>query len=230
MAADLADSPVTVNVLLPGGATDTGMIPDDTPAETRERPLDPAITGPRSSGSPRRRRPGSTTSGSSPSSPSTGWPRDERLGARSSASRASRRVRPTAPAAILAPCCNPCEREAARLCGVTPTHDHLRMRLVVIAVATVFLDAAASVIVFLFERDADGTAITTLGDSVFWTSTQLLTVSSQLPNPISTPARVFDIFLQAYAITVVAMLAGSFGAFFHRRGIERDPLDSSAGA
>src|SRR5829696_2169585 len=71
---------------------------------------------------------------------------------------------------------------------------------------------------------ADGTEITTLGDSLFWTSTQLLTVSSQLPNPISTPARVFDVFLQAYTITVVAMLAGSFGAFFHRRGIERDPL------
>jgi len=46
MAADLADSPVTVNLLLPGGATDTGMIPDDTPAEARERLLDPAIMGP----------------------------------------------------------------------------------------------------------------------------------------------------------------------------------------
>jgi NAD(P)-dependent dehydrogenase (short-subunit alcohol dehydrogenase family) len=46
MAADLADSPVTVNLLLPGGATDTGMIPDDTPAEAREQLLDPAIMGP----------------------------------------------------------------------------------------------------------------------------------------------------------------------------------------
>jgi NAD(P)-dependent dehydrogenase (short-subunit alcohol dehydrogenase family) len=27
MAADLADSPVRVNMLLPGGATDTGMVP-----------------------------------------------------------------------------------------------------------------------------------------------------------------------------------------------------------
>ena len=46
MAADLADSPVTVNLLLPGGATDTGMIPDDMPADARERLLDPAIMGP----------------------------------------------------------------------------------------------------------------------------------------------------------------------------------------
>jgi hypothetical protein len=113
--------------------------------------------------------------------------------------------------------------------GVTPTHEHLRSRLVFITVATVILGAVASVLVFFFERHADGTEITTLGDSVFWTSTQLLTVSSQLPNPISTAARVLDVFLQAYAISVVAMLAGSFGAFFHRRGIERDPLDDSRG-
>lgn len=46
MAADLAGSPVTVNLLLPGGATDTGMIPDDMPAAARERLLDPAIMGP----------------------------------------------------------------------------------------------------------------------------------------------------------------------------------------
>jgi hypothetical protein len=108
--------------------------------------------------------------------------------------------------------------------GVTPTHEHLRSRLVVLLLASMLLDAVASVLVLLFERHAQGTGITTLEDAVFWTSTQLLTVSSQLPNPISTPARVLDVLLQAYAISVVAMLAGSFGAFFHRRGVERDPL------
>ena len=47
MAADLADSPVTVNILLPGGAgTDTGMVPADAPPEVRERLLDPAVMGP----------------------------------------------------------------------------------------------------------------------------------------------------------------------------------------
>jgi NAD(P)-dependent dehydrogenase (short-subunit alcohol dehydrogenase family) len=45
MAADLRDTPVTVNILLPGGATETGMLP------TEHRPpglqaLDPAIMGP----------------------------------------------------------------------------------------------------------------------------------------------------------------------------------------
>jgi NAD(P)-dependent dehydrogenase (short-subunit alcohol dehydrogenase family) len=46
MAADLADTPVTVNLLLPGGATNTGMIPDEMPAEVRRGLLDPAIMGP----------------------------------------------------------------------------------------------------------------------------------------------------------------------------------------
>jgi hypothetical protein len=113
--------------------------------------------------------------------------------------------------------------------AATPTHEHLRSRLIFLFVATVILDAVASLLILGFERHAAGTKITTFGDSVFWTSTQLLTVSSQLPNPISTPARGLDVFLQAYAISAVAMLAGSFGAFFHRRGMERDPQGSSEG-
>jgi hypothetical protein len=113
--------------------------------------------------------------------------------------------------------------------GATPTHEHLRARISFVVVATLLLDAVASVLILSFERHASGTAITNLGDAVFWTSTQLLTVSSQLPNPISTPARVLDVFLQAYAISVVAVLAGSFGAFFHRRGLERDPVGIPSG-
>jgi gluconate 5-dehydrogenase len=46
MAADLAGTRVTVNMLLPGGPTATGMVPEDTPPEVRERLLDPAVMGP----------------------------------------------------------------------------------------------------------------------------------------------------------------------------------------
>jgi NAD(P)-dependent dehydrogenase (short-subunit alcohol dehydrogenase family) len=44
MAADLRDTPVTVNVLLPGGATRTGMLPDD--AAGRPNLLESEIMGP----------------------------------------------------------------------------------------------------------------------------------------------------------------------------------------
>ena len=43
MAADLVDHGVTVNQLLPGGATATGMIPEDLPAEARAGLLDPSV-------------------------------------------------------------------------------------------------------------------------------------------------------------------------------------------
>jgi gluconate 5-dehydrogenase len=46
MEADLAGSSVTVNILLPGGATLTGMIPDDASDETRASLLNPAVMGP----------------------------------------------------------------------------------------------------------------------------------------------------------------------------------------
>lgn len=111
--------------------------------------------------------------------------------------------------------------------AATPTHLHLRARIAFVTGTTILVDAVASMLILLFERHAPGTEITNVGDALFWTSTQLLTVSSQLPNPISTPARVLDVLLQAYAISVVAVLAGAFGAFFHRRGVERS---SAAGS
>ncbi len=46
MAADLAGSGVTVNLLAPGAATATGIIPDDVPEDLRAGLLDPAIMGP----------------------------------------------------------------------------------------------------------------------------------------------------------------------------------------
>ncbi len=46
MAADLASTSVRLNVLLPGGATATGMIPDEVSPDVRARLLDPAIMGP----------------------------------------------------------------------------------------------------------------------------------------------------------------------------------------
>ena len=46
IAADLADTPVRANILLPGGATATGMVPDDVPEEVQARLLDPGVMGP----------------------------------------------------------------------------------------------------------------------------------------------------------------------------------------
>jgi hypothetical protein len=104
--------------------------------------------------------------------------------------------------------------------GATPIHFHLRRRLILVFGATGAVALAGALAIYFFERHAPGTKIHTYGDSLFWTSAQLLTVSSQLPNPISTGGRVLDIFLEAWAITVVATLAGSFGSFFTHKGLQ----------
>lgn len=119
-------------------------------------------------------------------------------------------------------------RDVAR--GASATHLHLRDRLVAVGMISIVVDLVASLAIFFLERSAPGTGIHTMFDAFFWTSTQLLTVSSQLRNPISTGARILDIALQAYAISVVAALAGSFGSFFHRRGRERDEAAAAASA
>ena len=46
MAADLAGTGIDVNLLLPGGATRTGMVPDSVPPEAQVTWLDPVIMGP----------------------------------------------------------------------------------------------------------------------------------------------------------------------------------------
>ena len=43
MAQDLVATGITVNLLLPGGATDTGMVPEDVPHTLRERLLSPDV-------------------------------------------------------------------------------------------------------------------------------------------------------------------------------------------
>jgi hypothetical protein len=102
----------------------------------------------------------------------------------------------------------------------TPAHEHLRDRVVGLAVVTVGFNLLCACLALWFEHDAPRTQITNFGDAIFWTSTQLLTVSSQLPNPTSTPGRVLDVIMEAYAISIGATLAASIGAFLFKRGLE----------
>jgi len=104
--------------------------------------------------------------------------------------------------------------------AATATHGRLRDLLTMIVVATAGVDLVCAILAFLFERHAAETEIHTFGSAIFWTTTQLLTVSSQLKNPISTPARVLDVFMEAYAISVIAALAGAIGSFLQKRGEE----------
>jgi hypothetical protein len=115
--------------------------------------------------------------------------------------------------------------------GESRTHRFLRSRLMFLIVATVLVDAVATVAMYLFEHDHRDSGFDDMGGALFWVSAQLTTVSSQMPNPVTTPGRVLDIVLEVWAITVAATLAASLAAFFHARhveGMERETAPGSA--
>jgi hypothetical protein len=112
----------------------------------------------------------------------------------------------------------------------TPTHSRLRDTVTAIAAVSVAVDLICAVLAFVLERHAAKTEIDSFGSAIFWTSTQLLTVSSQIQNPISVGGRILDVFMEAYAISVVATLAGSMGAFLIRRGHEIEQAAAAAAA
>jgi hypothetical protein len=111
--------------------------------------------------------------------------------------------------------------------GRSHTHRILRSRLLFLLIGTLALDAVATVLMYLFERDDPGSGFDDLGGALFWVSAQLTTVSSQMPNPVTTPGRALDLVLEVWAISVVATLAASLAAFFRARHVEH--MSSPAG-
>jgi len=96
-------------------------------------------------------------------------------------------------------------------------HARLRDRVAAIVFATIGIDLVCALLAYVLERDQKGSEIHSFGSAIFWTTTQLLTVSSQMPNPISTGARILDVFMEAWAVSVIAGLAAAVGAFFVHR-------------
>lgn len=101
----------------------------------------------------------------------------------------------------------------------TATHHHLRRRVLVILAATALMAAICTLVVYLSERHARGTEIHDLFDAFIFATSQLLTASS-VASPQTDFGKVLELFFDLWAITVVATLAGSFGAFFHARSKE----------
>jgi hypothetical protein len=104
--------------------------------------------------------------------------------------------------------------------GESHTHRALRSRLAILLSVTLLLDAVGTILMYLFEHDHRGSGFDDVGGALFWVSAQLTTVSSQMPNPVTTGGRVLDIVLEVWAISVVATLAASLAAFLRARHVE----------
>lgn len=83
-------------------------------------------------------------------------------------------------------------------------------------------DTLGTFFMWLLEHDASRSAIHNLWDAFFFSTVQLLTVSSQLPNPVTTGGRVVDIVLELTALVLVTGIAGAFASFFLHLGVEQD--------
>jgi hypothetical protein len=109
-------------------------------------------------------------------------------------------------------------REGGRVArGLSPRHHRLRWHLLTAFWATLVIDLIGTAVVYAFEHDKPGSDIHSYFESFFWVTTQLLTVSSQMANPVTTGGRIIDIFLELWAISIVAATAGAFAAFLHER-------------
>ena len=104
--------------------------------------------------------------------------------------------------------------ELARLATVEERHRRLFARLLLAFVTSVVIFAVGTVLIWLLESGHRGGDIHGFGDAAFFTGVQLLTVSSQIKNPLTSGGKIVDVALEVWAIFVVTAVAGSFATFF----------------
>ena len=93
-------------------------------------------------------------------------------------------------------------------------HRVLRRRVVTGLALVAVADAIGSVLMYVFEKGSEGGKIEAFSDALFFSTVQLLTISSQMPNPVTGPGRIVDVGLEIFALFVVTALAGAFASFF----------------
>jgi Ion channel len=104
--------------------------------------------------------------------------------------------------------------ELGRLTTWGERHSRLLARILIAIAATVVVDLIAGLLAWDFESGVKGSDVHSFGDALFFTTVQLLTISSSLKNPVTDAGKILDVALEAWAIFVVSAVAGSFAAFF----------------
>ena len=108
------------------------------------------------------------------------------------------------------------DHEAVLAQEIQVAFRRFRTRLAFLGMATLTIDLTLSVLSYFTERGARD-AFKSVWGAAFWVTTQLLTVSSQLPNPERTATKLIDILLEAWGVLVIAALAGIVTDWLHHR-------------
>ena len=104
--------------------------------------------------------------------------------------------------------------ELRRLITWSERHRRLLARVTIAFCLSVVVDAVCATLMWSYESGVKGSSIHGFGDAVFFSTVQILTVSSSLTNPVTNAGQIVDVALECWAIFVVTAVAGSFASFF----------------
>jgi hypothetical protein len=104
--------------------------------------------------------------------------------------------------------------ELSRLTTWSERHRRLLARIIIAICLSVVVDVVCAVLMWSFESGLKGSDIHGFADALFFSTVQILTVSSSLKNPVTSAGQVVDVVLELWAIFIVTAVAGSFASFF----------------
>jgi hypothetical protein len=93
-------------------------------------------------------------------------------------------------------------------------HRRLFARVMIAVGLSVVVDLVCAALMWSFESGLKGSDLHGFGDALFFSTVQILTVSSSLKNPVTHAGQVVDVVLELWAVFVITAVAGSFASFF----------------
>ena len=104
--------------------------------------------------------------------------------------------------------------ELRRLITWSERHRRLLARMIIAFCLSAVVDAVCATLIWSYESGLQGSSIHGFGDALFFSTVQIVTVSSSFKNPVTTAGQVVDVVLEVWGIFVVTAVAGSFASFF----------------
>jgi hypothetical protein len=104
--------------------------------------------------------------------------------------------------------------ELRRLITWSERHRRLLARVLIAFGLSAVVDAVCATLMWSYESGLKGSTIHGFGDALFFSTVQIVTVSSSYTNPLTNAGQIVDVVLEFWGIFVVTAIAGSFASFF----------------
>jgi hypothetical protein len=104
--------------------------------------------------------------------------------------------------------------ELRRLITWSERHRRLLARVTIAFCLSVVVDLVCATLMWSYESGLKGSSIHGFGDALFFSTVQIVTVSSSYTNPLTNGGQIVDVVLELWAVFVLTAVAGSFASFF----------------